>query len=93
MTESGCETISKLWEIATKNAAVSDPGIDGTSTRMFSFVQTDNILWSMQIATMKCWEERTRTNENQMDITFPPIMNIEKTIINSSDSPDSSNKN
>lgn len=63
----GCETLKKLYEIAFNDASISEPGIAGVPNRIVNFWKSDNIQWSMQIAALKCWEERTMKE-------FPPIV-------------------
>lgn len=74
----GCETLKKLWDKAMTNSAIDNPSSYGWFTRIFSPVESENIQWSMQLAALKCWEERTRINPNT---SFPPIFET-KTVIN-----------
>lgn len=73
-TKSGCEVLRELWAVAYENTGVSNPGVDGAPSRAIAFWQSSNISWSMQLAALKCWEERSRTIQTE----FPPLI-INKT--------------
>ena len=79
----GCETLNKLWDKAMNNTAIDTPSSYGMFTRFFSPFESQNIQWSMQIAALKCWEERTRNGNN---VSFPPIVSEEKNYFTSSSS-------
>jgi hypothetical protein len=66
-TKTGCEVLRELWTVAYQNTGVGNPGVDGVPSRAIAFWQSSNISWSMQLAALKCWEERNSSE-------FPPLI-------------------
>lgn len=58
---SGCEMVRALWNDVLRCETT-------TTGRYFTFVNIYNIEKCFNIATQKCWEERTRNT----DASYPP---------------------
>ena len=61
---SGCEMVRALWDVALKCETGKTGGRDVT------FVNSRDIEKCFNIATLKCWEERTRNT----DASYPPLI-------------------
>ena len=57
---SGCSVLQQLWSIAAKDLDLEHPGIGGLPSRLVSFVEIHNMPTFLQLAAIKCWEERSR---------------------------------
>jgi len=73
---SGCDMIPKLWKTAIE-CNIEKPGITGTPSRVNNFVKCGNLLEFFNIATQKCWEERTRHSREKID--YPPQLHVKHT--------------
>ena len=71
--KNGCDTVNKLWNIALE-CNIEKPGVYGVGDRMIGFIQCKNIRDFLVMATLKCWEERSKSNNN---ISFPPIVVVD----------------
>lgn len=71
--KNGCDTVNKLWNIALE-CNIEKPGVYGVGDRMIGFIQCKNIRDFLVMATLKCWEERSKLNNN---ISFPPIVVVD----------------
>jgi hypothetical protein len=69
----GCEVCHELWKVALE-CNINKPGIDGTSGRVISYIKCSNILEFFNIATQKCWEERTSSSNTY--VQYPPQIHI-----------------
>ncbi len=85
--QSGCGMMLKLWKVALE-CNIDDPGITGTTGRVNNFVKCDNLQKFYNVATQKCWEERSR---NIQSVEFPPVIHIEEKKSTSSSSSNSGN--
>ena len=70
--DNGCDTLRFLWAMANKDFDITHPGITGLGSRVMSFVEMERIPVFMQIAALKCWEERNRVPQQQ-NVEFPPM--------------------
>ena len=69
--DNGCDTLRFLWALANKDFDLTHPGLAGLGSRVTSFIEIERVPVFMQLAAMKCWEERTRGNNTS--IPFPPM--------------------
>lgn len=65
----GCAVLKDLWQAALE-CRIQEPGINGTPSRIASFVQCKNVRDAMVIASLKCWEERN-------PCVYPPIVVVQ----------------
>lgn len=87
--DNGCDTLRQLWGTAVVDLAIDKPGVTGVIPRGLSFVESGNMRWSMQLAALKCWEERTRGLPT-LAVSLPPIVNEDAKYVSSSTSSSSS---
>ena len=67
----GCAMVPELWKVAIE-CNIEYPGIVGTGGRVASFVKCGNLADFFNVATQKCWEERTR--EMGTHVPYPPVI-------------------
>ena len=68
LEKNGCSALQELWKVALE-CNIENPGISGSIERQASFVKCGNVATFMNMAALKCWEERIERVPE-----FPPIV-------------------
>jgi hypothetical protein len=58
--DNGCATLNYLWSVAARDFDFERPGVTGVVSRISSWVEMERVPSFLQMAALKCWEERTR---------------------------------